>query len=148
MLDFQKNMTPINGVKPIYRLRWAFEFKDKIKIGQWNGASRMPSDMAAFVNKTGLRYAVIEGEEQFTWRVNRLLEVPAADYVSMEWVAAVSAPLGLSAGQSARVSGHIIGLTIVTRCKKITVYIDGSLVQRSLSEDERKFKLTEHNIGV
>jgi len=149
MLDFQKNMTPIKGVKPIYRLRWVFEFNEKRSVvGQWNGASRLPRDMAAFVNKDGLKRAVIEGEEQFTWRLNRFLEMPAADYVSMEWVAAVSAPLGLANVGSAKIGGMIIGLTIVGRDKKITIYIDGTIKEQLLSEQEKKFKIHEHNIGV
>jgi hypothetical protein len=149
MLDFQKNMTPVKGVKPIYRLRWVFEFNEKRSVvGQWNGASRLPRDMAAFVNKDGLKRAVIEGEEQFTWRLNRLLEIPAADYVSMEWVAAASAPVGLKGVNKATISGMIIGMTIITRNKKITVYIDGSVSERLLDDDERQFKIKEHNIGV
>lgn len=149
MLDFQKNMTPIKGVKPIYRLRWVFEFNNKASVvGQWNGASRHPSDMASFVNKTDLKRAIIEGEEQFTWRLNRLLEIPSADYVNMEWVAAVSAPLNLANEYRRKVSGQIIGMSIVTRDKKITVYVDGSVSERILSESEREFKITEHSIGV
>lgn len=143
-----KTQLPHNfGFQPFYRLRWRFDFYNKpTKYGGWNAARQSnQADMAAFVDKTGLVRASIEGEKVGAWTVETLLECDGTDYASMEWNMAAKVPVFIT-GEHIR-PGSVIGMSIITSCEKITVYVDGQTQRRPLTKHEAQFKLREHLIG-
>jgi len=130
-----------------FRLRWALEYKfgRLPSRGVWDNASPHLSDSAWIKDKRDLKFAVIEAEELQTFGQYRMLECEADRFVSFNWVAAVSMPFGMTSITS---SGEIVGLQIVTPENSFTVYIDGKIVKKSLTEDDKKFDLKEHNTRV
>jgi len=144
------------GFKPIFRLRWRFEFRDKpARIGPWNGSSDRKEDKAAFISKTGLTNAIIEAEKHASWGISRLLDIPGSRYVSAQWECCASVPMFLNKDGkpdirpgSVIAPGTIVGLSFLTPDEKLTVFIDGHCKVTKLSEQDRKFKhFTEHKLG-
>lgn len=143
-----KEALPHNyGYAPIYRLRWRFEFADRMtKIGGWNNCSQNPKEMAAFVDKKKLVMAIIEGERISSWGIKTLLEVEGHNYASMQWVTCLSCPMHLNGPQHTKYvqAGDVIGLSILTASHKATVFVDGRGEYRTLTDQEKKFKIYEH----
>jgi hypothetical protein len=145
--ELSKQLGNVYGATPFYRLRWRFDFANRpSRYGVWNGASPHKSDMAAFVPKDGLVRAAVEGIK-VARNVNVILaEVDGHNFASFAWDAAVGLPsIGLQ-GSFSRES-TIVGLSILSRTEKITVYIDGKVKRRPLTGHEMKFKLEEHKGG-
>jgi hypothetical protein len=147
--EYLKDQLPnLYGQKPYYRLRWRFDFMGrKSRYSGWNDNRQDPKSMAAFVNKTGLVRAAIEGERVGQWSIKTLLEMDGHVYASAEWVNALTSPAFFGSG-SFRAAGTPIGLSFLTADKKYTVYVDGQIKVRNLNNYEQKFKLTEHRLGV
>lgn len=142
--QLKQQLTKVHGLPPIYRLRWRFEFLNKTsKFGGWNATETRPEFMAAFVKKDKLVAAIIEGERISSWGIKRFVEIEGQKYVSTEWLCAVSTAI-LSPGVEVK-QGSVVGMSMMTDSKKITVYIDGQIKVRDLSDYEKKFKLKEHN---
>jgi hypothetical protein len=138
----------VDRSKRIYRLRIRFDFKDKKSWKSiWNSTSRNPKDMAAYVNKNGLVRAAIEGEKLLGYAQSTLLEIDGHDYVTSQWEASVSVPINPGTKTYKR-QADIVGLSLITREEKITIFVDGSMSRRNLTEEEKKFKITEHSLGV
>ena len=151
--DMLAKQLPRNkGFQGFYRLRWRLEYLDgkKTQYGGWNAASQDIKQMAAFKNKDHLARAVIEGEKVGQWVIYPLVEVDGHNFASFEWRVALTAPsfLGRSKMDSYTASGDVIGMSILTRDKKITVFVDGQVQTRPLTEYEMGHKLQEHTIGV
>ena len=144
--QLRKALTPIHGMTPMMRLRWRFDFSDRklTRWGQWNGAHQRREDMAAFVNKQGLVRAAIECEKVSRWDQRTLAQVDGCDFVSFSWVAACGLPSPLSLHGPATVQGQVMGLTMLCRYDKVTVYIDGQVKVEKLTDYESKHKLEEH----
>jgi len=133
----------------VFRLRWRFIFADgRQKVGIWNGTSPRKEDSAWAVNKEGLGAAVIEGENIYTQETKELLAIDGSDYAFAQWEAYSKVPgLGPLSG-SWRLRCHIYGLTFFTNDKKFTVWINGKIESRPLTDQEKKFKFKEHSAGV
>jgi hypothetical protein len=146
-----QQLPTVMGKKPLWRLRWRFVFADKAdKVGVWNGATNVQSDMAAFINKTNLSFALIEGEIQHTGRRKLFVEIPGQIYAHCQWIAAISAPWALNSINADGIKKRpgIIGLSMTTNEMKYSVFVDGSISQRRLSEHDKKFNFTEHKLGA
>ncbi len=150
--DYLKaNLPKFAGFQQIYRLRWVFHFSDKRAIrGVWNGATHAISDMAAFVNKTGLTKACIERELGNTGQVDVALEIDGHAYASCQWVCAGKIPAFLTSINTIKqkVTGSVIGIAMLTNDYKYSVFVDGTSKVDKLTEAEKQFKIAEHKLGV
>lgn len=100
--------------------------------------------MAWSKDKTGLKYAVVEGEEIGRWGIYRLLECTADRFVTFKWIARVSMP-----SSAVKVSGgDIIGLQLVTPENSFSVFVDGKIIKQSLTDHDKKFDLKEFQTKV
>jgi len=147
-----KELPKRKGTQPFYRLRWRLEYSDgkKTRYGGWNAASQDPKQMAAFVDKDHLAKAVIEGERFGQWTIKPLVVVDGHNFASFEWRVALTAPsfLGRSKIASYTGAGDVIGMSIITRDSKITVFVDGQIQTRPLDKYETLHKLEEHTRGA
>jgi hypothetical protein len=137
------------GIRHLGPLRWVFKFADgrPDKIGVWNGATNNFEESAAYISKTGIVYAAIEWQPIGKWVNHKLFECDGHDYVSSRWIAATNAGcgIGISSGKK-KLSNAIVGLMFITRNKKVSCFVDGSISQKNLNEYEKKFNLREHRI--
>lgn len=130
-----------------YRLRWVFEFMNKKPIyGIWDNGSPHLSDSAWIKDKTGLKYAVIEGEELHSWGQYRFLECSADRFVTFKWVASVSMPSNMQGSFSSQ--GDIVGLQLVTEDHSFTIFVDGKFIKKELNKDDKKFDIKEYQTRV
>jgi len=145
-----ESMTPRKGnVKPIFRLRWVFHWLDgKVKRGVWNGASNDFGSSAASINKSGLIFAGIEAEDSIGNGITKFYECDGHDYITAKWIAAgsIGAPIGKWNSESIKVTPDIIGLSILTRKERVSVFIDGSISSRPHKLVEKIEKIREHNL--
>ena len=142
-----KRQLPRNfGYSPMYRLRWVFHFADgRVKTGAWNGTSQNPQDMAAYVDKTGLLWACIEGEKVGAWTTKELARIEGQDYMTTNWRAALNAP---AFGDKDYVApGAIVALEMVGRKSTKRVFVDGT-VQEVQHSKEPQLNTFQHRIGV
>ena len=136
----------LKKIEKRYRLRWAFEYVNRKPIyGVWDNASPHLTDMAWNKDKTGLKYALVEGEEIGRWGIYRLLECTADRFVTLKWISMVSMPCGMSHLTSA---GDIVGLQLLTPENSFSVFIDGKIIKKSLSDHDKKFDLKEFQTKV
>jgi hypothetical protein len=124
-----------------FRLRWRFEYADgkAPRIGPWSRSSKDPKEMAAFVSKENLAFAMIEGEDQASWETEPLAVCAGADFCNFEWIAQASFQ---SSGGT--LPGQIIGLKIRARSETISVLTDGSLNKAERSDDDMKMNLAAY----
>ena len=142
MEALQQNSVPT----PRYRLRWRFDFAQKpTKFGIWNGAGN-PSDGAWKVNKDGLVRAAVEGEDIFTYETRLLAEVQGSDYATCEWDAYTRIPGFYKSTQPINPRVYIAGMSLVSREERLTVFVDGTIGRRPLTDEEKQFKKLEHSI--
>lgn len=150
--DYLKaNLPKFAGFQPIYRLRWVFHFADKRTVrGVWNGASHAISDMAAFVNKQGLTRACIERELGNTGQIDVAIEIDGQSYASCQWICAGKIPAFLTTLNviKQKVTGSVIGMTMMTNDHKYSVFVDGTGKVDKLTDAEKNFKIAEHKTGV
>ncbi len=134
------------------RLRWRFEFHNnkKPRVGIWDGTSKLDSDSAWAVNKDGLSKVIIESEDR--WGFTQVMAVvDGVDYVSMQWESYAKSPsLGLKKDfvGEVRLRSHIIGLSILTRTKKITCWCNGTVTEKPLKEHDMRWDIHEHKLEV
>lgn len=121
-----------------YRLRWRFEYADgkPPRVGHWSRSSKDPDEMAAFVSKENLAFALIEGEDMTTWEVKTLASCYGPDFCNFEWIA--GAAYGLGSGYTFH---ELIGLKIRGRDKTTSVYYDGSVFEADRSEADKQLHL-------
>lgn len=134
------------GYKPLYRLRWRFLFSDgkPDRVGVWNGTSQSPQDMASFVNKNNLLYAIIEGEKVGSWTTKEIVKIEGHKYATCKWHVALSTPVFIQGNNEYVKAGDIVGLQMQTNDNAVTVFVDGTVKKEKLTDEERKFKLHEH----
>jgi hypothetical protein len=101
--------------------------------------------MAWSKDKTGLKYAVIEGEEIGRWGIYRLLECTADRFITLKWISVVSMPSSMSHITS---TGDIVGLQLITPENSFSVFIDGKIIKKSLSDHDKKLDLREFQTKV
>jgi len=134
---------------PLWRLRWRFDFIDKApRIGIWNGTSGSEKDSAWAVDKRGLKSASIQGEFHRDYIVKTFWFCPGEDYATMKWEGAVNIPGVLGFQGEVKLAPRIIGLSLLSRSERITVFVNGEITKRPINEDEAKFKIYEHSRGV
>lgn len=124
-----------------YRLRWKYEYINSAdRAGMWSRPSENSEE--GFKSKAwaqpqqNLLWAVIEGQDASRpGKVFRLAEVPGEDFMNFQWLAVAQVPLGGAGGQNIR--GAIQGMSLQSRYEKITVYIDGTVDKRAVTDYER-----------
>lgn len=118
-------------------LRWRFVFSDHKpdKFGMWSQAGTCEHTKAWAINKENLAYAIIETKNQFTREIRQPIVCEGWDFVNFQWESAVG--FNLSSGLNKKRAGSILGLSIVTRDKKATVYIDGKIKTRERRDEEK-----------
>lgn len=115
-----------------FRLRWRFDFHGKpTRIGQWSRPADRLEDMAAFQNSEGLARASIEAQDVVTQETVTVAECDGSDFCNFQWV---SAMWGL-AGSHAK----IVGLTLVTRDQRCTVYVNGETAVDDRTDEDKSF---------
>jgi len=143
--QFQKKF----GIAPIYRLRWFFNFKDHKpdSYGGWNSGSQKPNEMAAFKDKNNLSIACIQGEKVGSWVIQNLVTIDGTRFVGFKWVYAAS--LGGFNPGTFKPTPMVIGMSILTNDEQATVYLDGRVALRKLTDNEKDLKfMSEHSRGV
>lgn len=134
----------------IWWLRWRFEFADGTsRIGVWNLASEHPADKAANVNKEGMIAAVIEGKNTATKEIKRFFECTRNEYIGCrgEAYTRVSRVIGLRGKIKPR--ENVSGITFVLEDREVTVWVNGTVKQKALTEAERERNkhIYEHRLG-
>lgn len=128
----------------LYRLRWRFAFADKKdRVGIWddNGPS-IKENSAWAVDKRGLTKVFIDCESLIDYTSKTLVECDAQDFALFQWRFISYVNFGNTAQRPIPA-----GLQMLTRDKKITVYVDGRIDIEDLNEDERGFHFTEYQAG-
>ena len=131
-----------------WRLRWRFDYSGRgTKYGSWNCSSPLQKDMAAFQPKEGLVSASIEGESTHTFEMRTFYECDGHEYVSCQGEAygKIRNPLGITGAGNPMV--FFSGLSFITRDKKVTVFIDGTMQQEFLRNKKADYKFFEHEAG-
>lgn len=119
-----------------YLVRWRFDFAKKPeKFGMWCNPGENPKDQAWCVNKNGLIRASIEGKDFQTREIKTLAECDGPEFCNFQWESSVTLP-ALSRGTH-KIKGAIIGLSLVTVETKIFVYIDGRIMIKKRSDQEK-----------
>lgn len=137
------------------RLRWRFVYQGRPdRKGVWDSAASQSDPTSAWSQpKDGLLWAIVEGESHFNHELFTILEVPGQDYAHCTWEVYTPAPtFGLKnagpANVAIEVTPRVMGLSLWTREKKFTVFIDGDVQVRYLTAAEKKFDLHEHRAGA
>lgn len=117
-------------------LRWRFDLPKSTKCGLWCSSGNTNEDKACFVNKEGLIRASIEGKNVKNRSLKSFCEIDGPNFCNFEWVGATAIP-GVSGGF--KVQSKIIGLTLVSRDFRTTVYIDGRIEVKPRTEQDKKF---------
>ena len=130
-----------------YRLRWHLQYvSGPARIGKWNNAGA-PEGELALVPKTGLARVLVEAEHHETFAQVVLVDLAGQDYAHAQWGMHVRSPsIGLSGAVLLR--GVVNSLSVWTNDEKVTAFIDGSVVRRALTDDEKRFDFREHRAGT
>ncbi len=105
----------------------------------WSMPAVLQSDMAAFVNKEGLVRASIEAKHMVSREIVTLAEVDGWDFCNFEWIAQGRIS-GVGSGiGSKRLQGQILGLRLRARESCYECFIDGSVLKRVRSEEDKQF---------
>jgi hypothetical protein len=114
----------------------------------WNLASDDAATSAWRVPKDGLVRAAIEGEDMRTQETVTLFECPGPDYVTCQGEMTARVPRGGFINREVKPIHHVAGITFLTRTERVSVWRNGEVSRRLLTEEEKKFKLHEHIVGV
>ena len=87
--------------------------------------------MAAFRNAEGLIRASIEAEDVVTNEIHTVVECDGPDYCNFQWIAAA---FGLSGGYV-----KVIGISLISRDERCSVFVDGSTKIEKRTETDKKF---------
>jgi hypothetical protein len=110
------------------------------RVGVWNNASPRDEDRAAYVNKSGLVRASIEGEDLETFLVVTLAECDGHEFVNFEGIAASPLPsIGFTGART--LPNVMLGMALVTAGKREAVFVDGSRATRERTEEEKRSRL-------
>jgi len=117
-----------------YLLRWKFEFFDHkpSRCGSWSLPATRAQDTAAFVDKTNLRAAVIEGKNRETKEIKTVLVLDGHDFANFQWLS--EARFG-----GGGVAYSVRGLRAVSRDYNFDVLNDGEIVKTIRTEQEKKY---------
>lgn len=116
----------------LVRLRWRFDFLNRPpRYGQWSRAADRLEDMAAFQNADGLKLASIEAQDVVTNKVFTVADCRGEDYCNFQWIYAA---WGFDGGHV-----KIVGLTLVSRDMRCSVYVDGQTSLEPRTEADKKY---------
>jgi hypothetical protein len=125
-----------------YRLRWRYEFiNGTFRYGMWDQTlENYPATQASKNLIAPLLYAVIEGEHFISQKIIRLYECSGQDFCNFQWQAICGLPVG---GAMGALQSHTIGMIIISRDFKTTVFCDGkiSVVNRTEQEKNTNFEI-------
>lgn len=115
MLLLSEQISNIRG------LRWKFEYADKPdKKGGWDYTGDDPLLQAWRQTKEGLLFAVIEAKD-YNQVIHRVFECSGQDFCNFQW------EMEASFAVSGKVGYHRqIGLTLVSRSERATIFRNGS----------------------
>lgn len=140
MVQIKKGKVVEEPKKSVYwRLRWRFEYSDgkPTKYGIWNWASEHEADQAWQVNKENLLYAMIEGQNPYNKGEKKILAVcEGSNFVNFQWIATAPISLGtVKAFGSQTTKGMIVGLMMVTREDKLSIFCSGQAEIKKHGQD-------------
>lgn len=133
-----------------YRLRWRFDYVNRpTRRGIWDGVGPEGGVESAWRQpKDGLIAALIEGECMKTHEVYVLAEVRGQDYAFAQWDSHVRTGPGIGLKRDFKPFRMTHGLALLTRDERVTVFIDGTVARRPLTDEERGFNFYEHRAGT
>lgn len=109
---------PSDGIRG---LRWRLEYSDKpTKQGPWNYTGDDVSLQAWSQSKENLLFAAIEAKDH-NQVVHRVFECSGQDFFNFQWEAEQRFSMNGKAIQH-----RLVGLTLVSRIERATIYINGS----------------------
>lgn len=118
------------------RCRFDFAHNKPTWFSMWNDSGPNDCDKAAFQNKNGLIRASIEAKNVITREIITVVECNGIDFCNFQWLAIASTP---AMAKFARVTSKNVGLALVTRDKKINVFVNGKITVENRSEAEKNF---------
>jgi hypothetical protein len=122
----------------LYLLRCRFDFINRPTwASQWDKSGPNDTDMACYQNKNGLLRAAIEGKDFFSKKIKILAQCEGQDFCNFEWAATVAA----SAGATGKIEATNVGLVLVTRYERLTIYKTGKAQIEMRSEEDQKMHL-------
>jgi len=123
-----------NSLIPKYDLRWKLQYRDgtKEKIGYWTRPGIAISEMASFQKTDGLARAFVEVKDKETGIIRTPIHCAGHDFCLFKWVQLAKLGIG-------KVSGDVVGLTLVTREVEATFYIDGRLKTDLRKKEDKEF---------
>ena len=123
-------------VKPIFDLRWVFEYYDGTakKYSQWTRDTQDMRQMAAFQRREGLSKALIEMKDKRNGRTTIPVHCNGQDFCLFKWVRVVK----LANLKKQASAGQLVGLTLVSRDLESTIYVDGRVEVNKRKADELK----------
>lgn len=133
----------MNSVGKIYSVpfrklvRWRFVFNDNRpdKVGMWSAHGNDESTWAWCHNRENLSKAIIETKDFISREIKQVVVCDGWNFVNFQWVGGVSInPMNVKAGNG---RSAILGLTLLTRDKKVTVRIDGKISTIDRTDEEK-----------
>jgi hypothetical protein len=122
-------------------LRARFDYANgKTWRGLWNRSGEQITDQAWAQNKEGILRAGIEIKDCCTKEVLRAAEIPGQDFRNFQWLAL--APYQFTNGVP--IQGENVGLQMLTRSEKVTVFIDGSIKVEPLTQEESEINFATY----
>jgi hypothetical protein len=116
------------------RLRWRFEYADKpTKYGGWDYNGDDPLLSAWRQSRDGLLFAILEAKTM-DGNILKMVECPGADFCNFQW----EMEARLNAGS---LSHRHVGLTLVTRSHRYTIFINGKtkVAERSSNDFDNHY---------
>jgi hypothetical protein len=130
-----------------FLLRWRFDYHDDKapRCGMWNRAGDNPVDQAWSQSKDNLLLASIEAKDIQTKKITTIAECAGQDFCNFEWCAVSFAGAGFNKdvmkvfNNGLSLQSMIVGLTIVSRNNRCTVYLDGSTQVKERDDKDFNF---------
>lgn len=111
--------------------RWRFEYADKApRIGIWNYVGDDSALQAWNQPKEGLLFAVIEAKDH-NQVIHRVFECSGQDFCNFQWEIEASFSFKGKVGEH-----RIIGLTLVSRNERATIFKNGACVVEPRQADD------------
>lgn len=111
------------------RLRWRFEYVDKpAKYGGWDFTGDDPLLSAWRQSKDGLLMAILEAKTASSV-ILKMVECPGADFCNFQWEMEARMKGG-------KIAHRQIGLTLVSRTHRYTIYCNGKINVTERSKDD------------
>lgn len=125
----------------MYLVRWRFEWNDRpAKYGMWSNPGD-PKDLTTKAwcnNHEGLKLAGIEIKNMQTREIKLAVYCDGHDFVNFQWVNLAKTDLFGIKGNVTPFT-HLVGLTLITRNHRFTVYHDSDkILLEDRTEDDKR----------